>query len=625
MKRYFSWLLPLLLLANSCLASPIVKPPTAGAASIVSTADVKLQVLGHISGTAMSIALWEHYALLGFSFELAVLDLADLAHPQWLTALPLPANDIVLRANYAYVAGRTGFTIVDIHDPRQPVIVSALPLPETPMYLAVTTDYAYITGYSDLYTIALHEWTQPALVRITSVATWITGVAAVADDVYVASDAGLAWLVMTDPARPVIHWLLANERLRYGPLIVDGQLYFGHHAMLWIKDLASSTPLRSLTLGTTADWIGDVAIMNGIAYMAGGIQGLHVWNLRDPMMAISIGHYPLSGLTKAVVAQDGYVYTLDCDEGLRIFDATNPHELVTRSVFTPLGLSHSLAVSGVFAYVAGGFGGGLHQVALTDPDQVHTITTHLLRNEVSNLVTADHYLYLTNGDGVGVIDLAIAPTPRVVAYYLLPGAWGIMVAETALYVSDVAGNVWVLDRTDPVHLTLLASYPELGYAKAMTVAEGIAYLAHQDAGMRLLAVGSAGELTPVGVYPVPTRIQKIVVAGHYAYLAVGEQGVYVVDVSDPTAPRLVSRYDTPGEARDLAIQWPYLLLADGDGGLWVFDMTQPPHLTAVAHYATADCIYQVVSANGLIYVAQPLAGLTILRLTPPPSAPKEAP
>ena len=120
-------------------------------------------------------------------------------------------------------------------------------------------------------------------------------------------------------------------------------------------------------------------------------------------------------------------------------------------------------------------------------------------------------------------------------------------------------------------------------------------------------------------------IRKIVVVDGYAYLASGKQGLDVVDVSDPTAPRLVSRYDTPGEALDLAIQWPYLLLADGDGGLRVFDMTQPPHLTTMAHYATADCIYQVVSANGLIYVAQPLAGFTILRLTPPSSAPKEVP
>ena len=102
-----------------------------------------------------------------------------------------------------------------------------------------------------------------------------------------------------------------------------------------------------------------------------------------------------------------------------------------------------------------------------------------------------------------------------------------------------------------------------------------------------------------------------------ADLAIGKEGLAVVDVTEPTAPHLVSRYEIPGEARDLAVQWPYLLVAAGAGGLQVLDIRDPLHLVGVARHQSCDGAYQVVSANGLLYVMQPLGGLWVLRLTGP--------
>ena len=134
--------------------------------------------------------------------------------------------------------------------------------------------------------------------------------------------------------------------------------------------------------------------------------------------------------------------------------------------------------------------------------------------------------------------------------------------------------------------------------------------------MRLLSIDQHGELTVVGRYP-STLIHKIVVTHGYAYLALGVQGIAAVDVTDPTAPHFVSRHDTPGVARDLAVQWPYLLVADGAGGLRVLELTNPTHLVEVASYVSCDGVSQVASANGVVYVTQPLGGLWLFRLTTP--------
>ena len=638
MKRWLTWFFPLVLLLNGCiLPSEVLEQQTDSSISVITqpeksinSADTKpgvqLQVLGHLGGAALTVAIRDHYALLGFSYELVVLDLADPTQPQWVAALPIPATDIALTGRYAYVVGRNSFAVVNVDDPARPVLVNTLVLPDTgAAAVVVTTAYAYVAVYGDLYTIALADPTKPVIIGVNRLAVRITGMATADNELYLVTDDDFQRLEISNPAQPIRLELIASQRFSYGPVIVDDTIYFGSKTAIWMKGVGSVMAPRVMDLRPGLDWANDIAVVNGIAYLSTGFQGLSVWDITDPAHAVALGAYPLGGLTKAVVAQDGYLYTIDCDEGLRIFDASNPTDLITVSLFTPLGISYKLAVSDAFAYVAGGFAGGLHQVALTNSAMVHTIAGHLLRSEVHDLALVDDYLYVAAEGGIGIIDLATSAMPQIVASYPFPNAWAITAAGSSLYVSDPEGNLWLVDRTEPAHLTTVAAYPALGYANTMAVEDTLAYIAHKDAGMRLLSIGVEGELTLVGLYPSPMFIRKIVVVDGYAYLASGKQGLDVVDVSDPTAPRLVSRYDTPGEALDLAIQWPYLLLADGDGGLRVFDMTQPPHLTAVAHYATADCIYQVVSANGLIYVAQPLAGFTILRLTPPSSAPKEVP
>lgn len=606
----------LALLANSCVALPAPSSLATGAPVADAAHKINLQMLGHVSGTATDMALADHYALLGFSYEVVVLDLADPTQPQWVTSLPLPTTAIAVAAHYAYVAGRDGFAIVDLHEPTAPVVVSTLALPETASVVAVTANVAYVAVFGDLYAIGLINPRQPAVLGVTRLAGEITGLAALAHELYAVTDEGFLQLDVSNPAQPILLETLVEAHLSYGPVVADGALYFGSRKRLWVKEPGSAVAPWSIVLDTTVDAILDVAVVDNFAYLASSFQGLRIWDLSAPATAVEIGAYPLGGLTKVVLAQAGYIYTLDCDEGLRIFDAANPNRLLPVGAFTPLGISYALAVNDAFAYIAAGFNGGLHQIALTNPERMHTIDTHLTHTAVNDLAIADDYLYLVGESSVGVIDLTTPTAPQIVAFYQLVNACGITAAGATLYVSDYSGNVWLLDRTDPAQLATIAYYPDLGYVGGMAVDGQMAYIAHRADGMRLLSIDKHGELTVVGRYP-STLIYKIMVAHGYAYLALGAQGIAVVDVTDPTAPRLVSRYDTPGVARDLAVQWPYLLVADGASGLRVLDLTNVTQLVEVASYVSCDGASQVASANGVVYVTQPLGGLWLFTLTTP--------
>ena len=119
-NRRISVLLLAALILSACL--PLVAPEWLSPS---------LQLIGHLSGTALAVAVQGNYAYLGFSYELVVLDIADRSNPQWITSLPIPANDIALAGDYAYVVGRDGFTVVDISDPTQPQVRGHLTSPVT--------------------------------------------------------------------------------------------------------------------------------------------------------------------------------------------------------------------------------------------------------------------------------------------------------------------------------------------------------------------------------------------------------------------------------------------------------------------------------------------------------------
>jgi hypothetical protein len=84
------------------------------------------------------------------------------------------------------------------------------------------------------------------------------------------------------------------------------------------------------------------------------------------------------------------------------------------------------------------------------------------------------------------------------------------------------------------------------------------------------------------------------------------------------APTLVRHIPTAYPIYDIEIVGNYALLAAGGAGLQVLDITEPAQPVVVATYVTPDCAHQVVSANGLIYVADRLGGLYILALTTAP-------
>lgn len=576
-------------------------------------AEDNLELIAHIEGAGLSIAVQGDYAYWGLSHELVILDIRDPAAPVRVASLPTPANDIVLDGAYAYLVGRGGLRIVDIQQPSAPKQISFVAFDRTPSALSVQNGYAYVVAYSKLHTVSVADPTQSEWIGAIRLAPRLIGVAAMNKQLFVVSEDGLHVLNIANPAQPVEVQVLPNTQLFYGPRVVEGTLYYGGEGVLYTTDIPPTGALPAPHEVQTSDWGNDLVVVNDVAYLANASAGLRVWDIHDRQSPRLLGAYPTTGNALALDYQDGLLFLADCDEGLHIFDARNPAELQLVSLISATGTTFALNAERDHVYLVAGFNTQLHLLELAASERLLPITIAGGYVEANDVAASGDYLYVLSDEGIRVWDVAQPPIAQEKASYPLRELGHIRVINEYLYVSDRAGNIWVLTYTPPDTLRQVAHYASLGYVNKMAVAGSMAYLFDPDVGMRILRVEPNGELTQLGIYTTPEIISSIAATADYAYLAVGEAGILIVDVTNPAAPSLAGRYIVPGEARDVALQANSLVVAAGTAGLVVLDLQNPTQPLPTAHYATLDCAHKVISAADRIYVADRFGGLFVLR------------
>ena len=211
----------------------------------------------------------------------------------------------------------------------------------------------------------------------------------------------------------------------------------------------------------------------------------------------------------------------------------------------------------------------------------------------------------------------------------------------------------MVDVSNPASPFEVGSYDTPGYAYGVAVAGSYAYVADEDAGLRVVDVSNPSAPFEVGSYDTPGYAYGVAVAGSYAYVADSDAGLRVVDVSNPASPFEVGSYDTPGYAwasplpaptptwrtgrrpaggrrlqpliavrgrllrhagvrLGVAVAGSYAYVADRDAGLRVVDVSNPAAPFEVGSYDTPGYAYGVAVAGAYAYVADGEAGLEIL-------------
>ncbi|RMF94460.1 MAG: hypothetical protein D6734_07725 [Candidatus Schekmanbacteria bacterium] len=225
--------------------------------------------------------------------------------------------------------------------------------------------------------------------------------------------------------------------------------------------------------------------------------------------------------------------------------------------------------------------------------------------------------------------------------YDTPGdVYDILVKNDIAYVCDGSEGLQIIDVSNPVSPTLLATYEnnsDIYNGKTLDVAISgtVAYIAEQIGGLQIVDVSNPSSPTNIGSFDIWKSLgnqaqstgpeaSSIEVAGKYAYVALmgefNEPNLAIIDISNPSSPQLVGSIDTTPSLNDFSLDMflitDTVYLADDERGMQIVDVSNPVSPTLVATYDTvSNPARDVVVSGNYAYLADWGAGLIIIDVT----------
>ena len=282
----------------------------------------------------------------------------------------ITSGNLQISGHYLYFANDSGsFSICDISDPTHPTIVGQAPSsPYTAYGLAVSSQYAYLVSDAGLKIYDVSTPNNPVLIGSTN----LTGAPRsifVSNNIAYISGPGLSVYDVSDPANPTKIGQTSSGSGYYGVIVGNNAFLTlpNSGTTLFVYDITTpSAPTKIYTSG--GGYIWGVAVSGDFLFAAsefaygnsGAHSGLLTLNISNPANPVVVNSASNSlGAGARVVVAGKYVYLADYLGGgalgsgtLKVYDISNPTNLVFAGQISGIGQAFGLAVSDNHVYMS---------------------------------------------------------------------------------------------------------------------------------------------------------------------------------------------------------------------------------------------------------------------------------
>jgi len=326
MKRHLAALS--LLVVSLATGSAVAQPIACELASVGSA--------GWPGDEAQSIVVADGLAYLATGYEqsfkqkgyLRVVDVESPGSPTLVGAVELPDHSfsVAVAGAVAYVASDNlgGFQVIDVSDPSRPTPVAAFETPGAARAVAVQDGLAYVLQADDGLLI-IDVSTPSSLALLSSLELPNGGgardIAASGSLVFVANNvAGLHVIGVSDSFAPTILGT-ADVSGADGVTVVEDIAYVATGIGLELVNVADPSSPAVIGSAPTPPYPGkDVAVLGGIAYVAGDLGGLFVIDVSIPSAPLVLGSVETQDRALGVTVVGSLAYVADENAGLQIID-----------------------------------------------------------------------------------------------------------------------------------------------------------------------------------------------------------------------------------------------------------------------------------------------------------------
>lgn len=465
-----------------------------------------------------------------------VVDYLDPGSPGEVAALSTPSEAVCveLHGGLLYVSARTnGVRIADVSDPRNPCEIGAYELGGSYAQSFRVRDSLLYVAFAESGLVVLNVSNPVNPVKLSSIGAgwWMDGLAVAEDFAYttIENPPQIKVINVSDPVHPYLAstYRPPREMAFYGVAARANRLYTvlersnprGGFQVVDVSDpanpaLAGTFPLPLYTeVVVTADTFAFTGIQGG---------GVEVYSIADPSNIFLLGETGDTSRIGRLFVDRPYVYAAVYNSNFfQVVDVSDPRNPVIVGKIDSLGYGHDVAVRSGLAYVSVGeylriidvsapaqptqvaklklpssaFGldlsgdycyvadwyGGIQVVDVSDPtNPVVAASCPTPYAAAVDLVVRGDYVYYSDVQGFGILDVRDPRNPNPVAYESLPlpaVSWGIDAMFTMVFVALGDDGLGVYDATDPAHPMLTGYYRTPRWAYHVSVRDNIAYVA----------------------------------------------------------------------------------------------------------------------------------------------------
>ena len=357
-----------------------------------------------------------------------------------------------------------------------------------------------------------------------------------------------------------------------------------------VFDVSSPQTPRLLSSLKNAGCNG-ITLEGSQALLACNPAGFLVVDISDPDHLAILGESEQKGAMVSIANRGDTSYVVDwTQQGLAIFDHSNPAAPRQVSLFNPSELSSPSSNSGLFESVR----------------------------------SCGEYLCLTDMmNGLVILDISSPDAPAVVSVTRAGIPSGLAVDGDTVFVLDDMEGLLVFDISNPAEPALLGALPgemdgeeykpQQTAERGMAFSDGNVFITDAAYGVDIINVNMPSSPQRLARYhsPVPWTLYDISVQEQTAYVVGINSGFRVVDVSDPANMRELgfddSRKDLYSQSpTGLAVDGNYASISDSNYPFHIYDLSdpsEPDEVGAVYDHAAPDGAADIAVAGTTAYVS----------------------
>lgn len=279
---------------------------------------------------------------------------------------------------------------------------------------------------------------------------------------------------------------------------------------------------------------------------------MHIFDLDQGRMKYTTTYYD-DGYYRNIKVLRDRAYIADSRRGLVVLDISGSVPKTTGTQSNSSGAA-GLHLEDNKAYIAA-YEEGLQIFDISNPDAPTLLSTLLTGDYSWDIWVHNGFAYIADFNiGVSIIDVSSPEEPKLVGSVTwadrYPSAEILREEGNTIYVAASDHGLIVIDISDPDDPVVASSYRpiRIGNAEGLAVRDGVVYLAQ---GSELeLSVGDA----------------------QIEFTTTIDNGLHIIDTTDPYAPQLISKVKFMGWVEGVHIAGKYVYIANGFNGVRSIDV-----------------------------------------------------